>query len=365
MALVDIGGVIEWPQVGLNVDSTPAYTTTQYTIDATGEIAAAVLCVPKTGTISAITFRTGTVTVGGIVDVRVETIDAATGFPSGTLWGTTTNGLQTILDANDATMFTTTLTLGASVTQGDLIGVSIVCPVTASMQIVGITAGMNSLNFPYGALFTASWAKIAAVPPIVGLQYDDGSYAFVPNIAVVSSLVSTTYGTGTNPNHRALQFQVPWDCRVSGFWACVDADNAADVLLVTDDWDGTDGDALAKVSLDSDIRRTTGFATYKRPFVASVTLTANTIYRLVFKPTTASTVILSQYTVASAAQLDQNGASQDCFLSTANNPNDATDWSSTTTTRPLMGLLIDAIDIPAGGGSGMIIHPGMSGGLRA
>lgn len=344
MPLVDIGGLLEWPQLGANIDATPAFTTTTYTIDATGEIAASVLQAPKTGTIDALLWRTGTVTTGGTFDVRLETIDASTGFPSGTLFGTNTNGAQVVLDANDNVLFETVLTSGASVTKGDLLGGCIVCPASAVTQVVGLGAGLNNLSFPYGALFTSSWAKVASVPILIGLRYNDGSYAYVPNIPIVSTLTNTSFGSGTNPNHRALRFKTTWPCQVAGIWVCVDGDAVADVLLVADNWDGTDGNALAKVSLDPDIRRSTGFGTYKVFFSSAVTLLANTIYRLVLKPTSASTLALAQYTVGAAAQLNQNGGNLDCYLSTANNPNDSTDWSDTTTTRPFMGLLIDQID---------------------
>ncbi len=345
MALVNLGGILEWPQLGLQIDATPAFTTTQYTIDAAGEIAAAVLRTSKAGDIDAILWRAGTTTTGGTAVVSVETIDASTGFPSGSLWGTTTNGTQVVLDADDGTLFTTALTLAATVAKGDLIGVCITAPALMAMQVVGFSTGHNALNFPYGALFTASWAKVAAVPIMAGLRYSDGTYAFVPNIPIISTLVNTAFGTGTNPNHRALRFKVTWPCRVRGCWIVTDADAAADILLVADNWDGTDGAALVtKVSLDSDIRRTTGFGAYKLEFSGTVTLLPNTIYRLVFKPTTASTVSLAQYTVGAVAQFDQNGGNQECYLSTANNPNDATDWTDTTTTRPFMGLLIDQID---------------------
>lgn len=349
MALQSFGGSVLWPPTGINITTTPAFLTTQYTIDAAGESAAAIFRVPKTGTISAVTFRTATVTTGATVDVRLETVDLATGFPSGTLWAANTNGAQAIADANDNVVFTTTLTSGASVTQGDLIAMVIVTP-SGAMQITGWNT-QNAVDFPYGALFTASWASVAAVAPMAGMQYNDGSYAFIPNIPVISTLTQTSYGTGTNPNHRALRFQVTAPCRVCGYWVVGDLDGDCDVLLVADSWDGTNGNALARVSLDTNVRRVTGFGAQLGAFDTSVTLTANTTYRLVLKPTTATTISMSAYTVASAAQLDQCGGNQQCYLSTANNPNDATDWTDTTTTRPLMGLMIDQFDDGASAGS--------------
>jgi len=344
MALQSFGGFVPWPQTGTDIGTTPNYTTTQYTIDAAGEKAAAIFRVPKTGTISAVTFRTATVTTGDTVDVRLETVDLSTGFPSGSLFGTNTNASQVIGSGDDNTMFTTTLTAGASVTVGDLIACVIVNGGGGgSMQIVGFTAN-SAIDFPFGALYTGSWAGVIATPIMAGMQYNDSSYSYIPNIPVAETITQTAYSSSTNPNHRALQFQVTVPCRVSGFWAAFDCDNDTDVLLVDDNWDGTNGDALARTSIDKDVRRSTVIGSHIMPFPNTVTLTANTIYRLVLKPTTTSNIIMGAFTVASAAQLDQAGANQNCYLSTANNPNDSTDWTPTTTTRPLMGILIDQFD---------------------
>jgi hypothetical protein len=53
-------------------------------IDATGEKYAAIIQIPKTGTISKIGFRTGTVTTSQTLRGGIETVDAATGAPTGT-----------------------------------------------------------------------------------------------------------------------------------------------------------------------------------------------------------------------------------------------------------------------------------------
>lgn len=354
MALTSFGGLLRWPEVGSDIITTIGFTTTTYLIDAADEKAAAILQAPKTGTISAITFRTGVVTTGATVDVRVETVDPATGDPTGTLFGTNTNGSQVIGNGDDQVLFTTTLTAGASVTQGDLLAVVIVNPAGSPGNMQILTLSTNTISFgyfPYGSLYTGSWAKIAAPPPISGLQYNDGSYGYIPSVVIAATTTTTSFNSGTNPNHRALRFQVTAPCRVRGCWVAVDLDGDADVLLVADNWDGTNGAALARVSLDKDVRRAATPGAFFEMFPTSVTLAANTTYRLVLKPTSVTNIVAQAYTVASTAQFDQNGGNQQCYLSTANNPTGSGDWSPTTTTRPFMGLLIDQFDDGASVGS--------------
>ena len=368
MALVDFGGLIVWPELGSEVSSTIGFLSTTYVIDAADEKAAAILQPPKAGTISAVTFRTATVTTGAIVDVRLETVDLATGDPTGTLFGTLTNGAQVIGAGDDNTLFTVTLTAGASVTPDDLIAVVIVNPAVSpgNMQITALNATTQSYYYlPYGDLFTAAWAKQAQPPIMAGLQYDDGSYAYVPSIPIAATTTTTSFNSGTNPNHRSFQFQVTAPCQVVGAAVPIDLDGDADIILAADNWDGTNGAALARISLDTNVRRTTTPGAIYLFFASPVTLAASTIYRLIVKPTSVTNVIFQAYTVASAAQFDQNGANQNCFLSTANNPNDSTDWTPTTTTRPFMSLLIRQFDDASGaGGGGLLTNPGTGGGMR-
>lgn len=366
MALTSIGGVVTWPELGSDLgNSTPNFLTTTYVLNALGDSAAAVLSPPKAGNISTVFIRTGTVTTGGTFDVRIETVDPDTGFPSGTLWGTTTNGALTIGNGDDNVLLSVNLTLAAEVTPDDVIAIVIVAPSGANAQISGAAIGQVFIQYPYGLLFdSGAWASIGQIPPTFGLQYDDGSFAEIPNIPIASTISLTSFGNGTNPNHRALRFQYPVPCRVRDLWVSGDLDGDADLLLVADDWDGTNGDALGVISLDTNIRRQGAYGAHIRPLPTPVELAANTTYRVVLKPTSATAVILPHFTVGSAAQLAQSGGNAEAYLSTANNPNDASDWTNTTTARPLLGICIDQFDNASGGG-GVLAHHGMAGGLAA
>src|SRR5688572_2287311 len=71
------------------------------TLDASGEKIGWVLQAAATGAIDAIWFRTGTVTTGDTVDVRIETVDPSTGLPTGTLWSANTNVSVVIANGDD------------------------------------------------------------------------------------------------------------------------------------------------------------------------------------------------------------------------------------------------------------------------
>ena len=346
----------------------PSYTTTTWVIDAASEAAGIVLQPPKAGDIRKIWFRVGTVTSGATIDIRVETVSATTGFPTGTLWATNTNGSVAIANNDDGTLFGVTLTADATVVKTDRIAIVIKNPSSSfgNMQIVGVADTSAVQNMPYGLLFTGgAWAQIAvSLIPICIIEYSDGSYAPQNGLIIAKLVNTTTYNSGTNPNHRALRFSLSVPVRVSGCWLWADLDGDTDLLLVADNWDGTDGNALAKVSLDKDIR---GVATGNigfYDFATAVSLSANTIYRLVIKPTSVTSLSVYDITAGTNAQwaaMPDGGI--EFYLSTANNPTVAGSWTDTTTSRPMCGLILDGFDDGAGGSAGILVHPGMAGGV--
>lgn len=370
MAIASIGGRARIPEFGSHVATIPAFTTTAHVIDAASEAVGMVLTAKKTGNISNIIWGTRTVTTGATIDVRVETVSLSTGFPTGTLFTTNSNGSQVVANTDDNTTFSTALTAAAAVTKGDHIGVVIQNPAASfgNMQIAGQGAnnGVDVYADSYPCFLTGgSWAMVTQPPLILGLQYDDGSFEYYEGLYPISSFTSVAFSSSSNPNHRGLRFQVGTPVRVIGFWAAIDLDSSADVLLVDNDWDGTDGDALGKIFVDTDLRVSAGVRPFRQEFPTPITLSANTTYRLIVRPTTTTNLSIYYMSVGAAARWDQTEAGQQWYYTTANNPNDATDWTDTTTDRPLMGIVIDGVDDGAGGaGGGLLTNPGMGGGMR-
>lgn len=312
-------------------------------IDASGEKAAGIFRAPKTGTVSKIGFLTGIVTTGATVDVRLETVDLANGDPSGTLFGTDSNGSQVIANGDDNTWFTTTLTTGPSVTKGDLLAVVIANAGSGDMNIRNCTFD-NPRNFPYTDLFTLSWSKDDDAP-VFSLEYSDGSYAYSLGVWPISATNSPFFNLSSTPDERGLIFQLPFPFRVTGMWINSDLDGAVDIVLYDDD--GTT--VLESVSLDPDVRQIPDKRTTLVWFDGTQTLSANTNYRLVLKPTTTTNVALVDFEVDSVVVMESlEGGSNFHFTERT----DAGSWTDTVTKRPAIGLICDAFDdgVSVGGG---------------
>lgn len=341
MAVQSIGGPIAFPPPwqftgGLTL------TTNTYVLDAADEKVALVCRSPRAGNIRRIHFRTGTVTTGATLDCRIETVSAADGNPTGTLWATTTNAAAVVADTDDNTWKSSApLTADATVAQGDEFAVVIVNPSGSpgNLQIGHFSDEHHSL-YPYGALFTASYAKQTFMPSIA-LEMSDGTYLPIFGHYPVTGVNAVTYNSGSASDERGNRFISPFACRAVGAWVWhngIGANVAFDVVLYD-----TAGTVAASGSFDGDRQQSVGTAGgLFIPFTASVTIAAATgsPYRVVLKPTSASNVTLLDIDVAVAAILDSlPGGAAWHYTERA----DAGAWSDTTTKRAMIGLLLDGL----------------------
>jgi len=319
-------------------------------IDAASEKAASIVQASKTGTISKVGFLTGTVTTGDTVDVRLETVSAANGDPTGTLLGTNSNGSQVIADADDNTWFLTTLTTGVAVTKGDIFAVVIVNGAApGNLNIKAAAKPVSYDMFPYNDLYETSWTKRGYDCPCVAFEYSDGSYETMTGVWPVSAFNTYAFNNTSTPDHRGLKFKLPFPFRLIGFWALLDLDENVDVKLY--DSDGTT--VLETLSIDKDIRWVNNYGFHHYYFVSNHSLLKDVFYRLVFEPTTTTSIGLHTFSVNAAAIMDSFAGGQNFH---ATSKKDA-GWTDVTTERPLMNLLIDGFDDGAGGGGGGARNP--------
>lgn len=323
-------------------------------IDAADEKFAMVCRVPKTGTISAVSFLTGTVTTGATVDVRLETVDATTGHPTGTLVGTNTNASLTIVDTDDNKWFEVNLTAGASVTEGDVVAVVIANP----------SSSYGNMNFKYTYapgynpypnyliymdLYTGSWAKNGSYDPILSLKYSDGSYPILPGSVPISGV-----GTDTSAGYSSgSAFTIPFDCKICGFWGYITAASTYDatIKLVGSDYKKSDSTGLIKtVTIDKDIISSSNLSFSQ--FFSEISLTAGTKYRIVRESTYNWSV---NYGSFNDSGVFTGFGGDNFYMTRANNPTQDSDWTNYNNATDgyrmaVLGPIISAIDIPAGGG---------------
>jgi hypothetical protein len=336
-------------------------------IDAADEGVAFILRAPATGNISKLVWRTGTVTTGCTVDVRLETVDTTVtpAIPTGTLKAANSNGAQVVANADDNVLFTTALTAAASVTRGDLLAIVIKNP-TASFGTLTIAGNADdaSLDSVYSLLNTGvspavSWG-VNANGPICALCYDvAGTDTYYPiEGAYPASLFNTsTISTSTTPDVVGLRFQLPFPASISGAWIAADVDGAYDLKLVSTAYNqGAGTGVLATASVAAGSRRSSASGIAFVNFVTPYTIAAGTNYRLVIEPTSGTSLSVYDASVGSLAMLDCFPGGQNFHLTTAKDPTQDSDWTnynSGTFRRPFIGVRINGFDDATGGGSSL------------
>lgn len=358
MAFVSLKGGMWAPMPPTASAATPVLASLALT--ATGNYAAFVFRVPKTGTLDKFEWRAGTITTFPTSGLRCtfEDVDLATGNPDGTVDQfrdiTVNPGSNVWVAPGLMTSDGTDTGTKRSVTAGNLLAAVVREVNTAETWTINVSSGSahtraEPLVYNQECYAVSSGTKVGY--PVMALKYSDGSYEPLAGAGGLPVLTWTTrtFNNASSPDERALFFRFPVPVRVNGVWVAIDLDGDCDLVLY-----GTDGTSvLATVNLDASVRIGTGPRVIFASF-AEQTLLAATDYRLAVKPTTATSVITYDYDVSSNALLDAAGGGKDWYLSTRV---DAGSWTQTSTTRPLMGLCVSAVDDGAGGGSTTLIAP--------
>jgi len=323
------------------------------TLNAADEAYAVIMPAPKTGTIGTIHFLLNTHTTNGDVDVRIETV-GADGFPTGTLWATNTNSVESLTTSFQ--QVNASLTAGASVTRGDVIAIviradSTSVPITQLRLITN--ADLQENGFPCVPEDVSSppnnWANRGVGNGVnIVVEYNDGTFAHCPGVSWVQGTRHETFGSGSTPDEVGNVIQIPFGCTVGGIWASCryDAGTTFDAIL----YDASDT-VLESVTVDTDIadnhsttanRNNNGFFY----FDTDVDVSANTDYRVALQATAVGTFILHGFgTNTNASYLDIYDADRNTHKTERTNEGT---WTDTSHERMYIGVIIT--DISGGGG---------------
>ena len=384
MALV-ASGLTYWPPpVGLGGPTSASLSDVQFTLDSTTDALAWIGKSYVSDSIATIYFRTGTIPAGGgdTVDVRIETV--SNGRPTGTLWsangtGAAPNITVAIADSDDNVWKTATLTNAAVLIPGDEFAIVIISSAgTPNILLNASGPGLAGVHGHYPLLLQNATGAYAAPATNGGFQWivnmTTAGIIYIPGLSPCDGAATlTAFNSGSNPNERALKFQVPFTCRCIGVRAWI-ANVAAGANFTVSLWDATgdtDAEALAQVTEDGDFALSTTQDGYVEVyFPTAVTLAINTVYYAGVRPDTANSVTVPALTTAGTGQ---PANSVRAFPGdTAGNQHVATRlwtagtagaWTATTTTMPMISLILDQLGDGVSGG-GLLTHPGMSGGMR-
>lgn len=283
-------------------------TASTTTLDATGEYVAAVLPAPSTCTIDRIHYYATTVTANGDgLRVRIETVSATDGNPTGTLFGSGSEVTVTTTTANSWNR--SPAGLGAAVTKGDIIAVKLTSPASGTTfnGIIryafanGLGPGVTlsgSGQFPYIVQAVPTATKAVSGLLDLAIECSDGTTPPIVQALPLSGVTSTNFNSTSTPDERANYFTPNIPLRVIGLCSPTvngGANQSYDAVL----YDASNtAQRTISVDLDQD-RGTAGGRCHL--FSSAYSLTANTAYRIAVKPTVTTNITAQHWTIDTSA----------------------------------------------------------------
>lgn len=306
---------------------------------------------PKSGEISKVGFKTGTVTTGCTLDVRLETVDATTGLTTGTLKDTNSNASCVVADTDDSVWKDVTFTATATVTQGDFLclRLDVSSGTPSALNISGFEDGPGASTTQH---MPSMWENDGTPSntgchPILAVAYSGDDYALIPGLYPVSLINSSTFDNTDTPDVYGFRFQLPFIARICGCWMTGDFDG--DYVIKFYDSDGVT--VLTSITVDEDYwAGYTATATSYWTFPSSVTIAANTNYWIGVEPSSATTVTTYDIEVSAAAIFSAMPGGANFALSTAKDPTGTGSWTTSTTKQFVGGIFIDGVDYTTASG---------------
>ena len=376
MALVSLKGGVLWPDalsmsvLGSSFVTSNANMQAGKQINAAGaKFAFVFICPPGGLVVHTVKFQVPVKTTNGNCDVRVETVSATDGNPTGTLAATNTNataaisatGLQTVTLTADATLSAGTFyAIVFARSTGDYqIGAF-----QTSNQSSGINSGQLSPYTRYnsgGGYASRTNADSWAWTPICALLDASSNTQLVPGFAPISAVAKTAFNNTSATRERGASLIPRVPMRVIGWYVVGQLFNGdCDVVLAT-----TDGTARLTFTGDKDWGSAyvtgTSYGVFQRGYFSSTyDLAAGTTYYLTLKPSSATDANLLDVTIIDTS--DAGGfagfaAGTDCKLVTRDSGGT---YTISSTQRPFsLGLIVSHLDDGAGGGGGLaspVVH---------
>jgi hypothetical protein len=360
-----------YPDIPMPDGGTPAYQA--HVLDATADSLAIVFRAQDNMTVTSVSFRQGTVTGGpDALRVGVQGVNATNGLANGVWNGGVSNFASlTVVGANNNTFVTATLPSSINLVQGEIAAL-VLQPVSGGGGGNGWDGGDNMTvsrtiaNVAYGLrgpYAVDNGVKSTNQNCVYKLNTSTRSYGLP-----IETITSRSVGTGTSPaiNEWGMRFRIPTTVcstyKISGVRISGVA-SAGDWQMRLYDTDGTT--VLQTVFVDKDeVSMGTAYSTnlYWEDG-ALATLNAGSYYRIAFAPTTATaTGAIYAWDLDTANdRLCFVGNADDISATERRNPGA---WTETDTRIWAMQALIVDVTAPTGSAGGMLVHPGMSGGMR-
>lgn len=306
--------------------------------------AASIAHYPDTGPLQQLTVRTQTVTTAAAIEVRVETVDQATGYPTGNLVAAGASAVIATPVSN--TVYKVTLTTPPNVVRGDLH--AIVMQATSGTPNMNLGRWNNARSvasqFPYcAAATTAAYSKATSH---LGMHnyYINGSWQ-VPSGMYPYTDTAATVMTTTSAE-RGNRFSLPFASRIGGLWVTGPYNVVSSFQLTMYSMSDV---ILAQTASSGDISKNAA-GNSDKPWLlrlaTDVELDPDEEARVAIKVLSGTNVTIGSVSVSEAGFLDAMPGGGTVFSTTR--PAGGGAWTDNQLRKETIGPIITAINIPPG-----------------
>jgi hypothetical protein len=360
MAWTTIPGRIFYPHLyGTGAPGFNWATFQTHLLDGIDDRVAFVFTVPIDGSIEGLVFVTGSVTTSQSIDIRLETV-GTDGNPTGTL--VAAGAIGTLATVPSYSQLLVSLGTPYTAAAGDILALVIRFTSTAgNLQICCEHLSTNVL--------TAEWPYIASVTTSAYVKYNrvcnfgvkiDGGYPFTGALPAKTVTHTEYIGITIGPEVGA-RFKLAVGMKVCGLWGRFQryANDAFGATMRLRDAANT---VLASRAFNETAN--VGGRGIQMFFFDEIELTADSVYRVTVQEDSTGGewgVYVDTATVQSNSYLDAWPGGKEYYLT--QHYGDLV-WTDNTLARPVaMGIIVSALQ--SGGGGGLLVHPGMTGGMGA
>lgn len=307
-----------------------------------------VFAAPRTVSVDCTFFRINSATTGCGATVRIETVDTATGLPTGTL--AHANAAQSVTIGTGAANYEVIFPGAFTLTKGTLYAlyVGVASGTPSAVNFATFSDDGSDIVFPYVLDFDASAAIRDSISPVMGVGVAGGSALILEKAWPVATMGNDSYGSTATPDTVGNQVTLAAPMRISGLWAWVDLDGPANVHLY--DSDGVTVLATAEAYTNVPPVATQGANLFH--FASSIELEAGTYYAAI--EATGATIALGVMTFTSDKwrQGSPHGGAAFAHASCTQTPSGVGSWTVTNTKQAFVGLIVDGISSGGGGTAG-------------
>jgi hypothetical protein len=326
-------------------------------IDAVGEKHAFCFQAPVAGNITDVSWFTRTTTGwNGTLRIGIQHIDEATGYPDGGWHGWAERSLLA-----GQTIYTETLDTPYAASANEKLALVIECMAFTAGSVNFNTLGTAGFtNRPYNYTYLGgTHSRVSAASVTFAVKLDGVWTACGGTIPSVPANLAYTSASSTDEVGNA--FVMPWGCVSSGMWI-----NSSSGSAPAGDFDailyGASGNALQSTFVDKD-QIVPGAYPSIIYWPQKQALVSGQTYRAVLKPrtSTANTIAMNRHTYDNAGHFAALPYGANIYATSRTtldvDPFTVGAWVDCNNAgdgyrRNDMGLIIDGIDIPAGGGGG-------------